>query len=501
MAARGGSDFPREDTAMRRATIGLLTALAAASPGAAEAQNQGQPVPEIKILTWPAARYQSYYETSNYVAEGWRKLGLKVTLDPQPFPNPMLAMWFTRHEFDVVMSVLSGQPQRMAPGDFNVGSFSHPKVDELGARQLEIYDREERRKIVNELQRVLVEEQPEAIVATTNYIFAINTANADIPGYEESPDGPRAPWNMIKMAPKNGTVVRIGRTIDQTTFNPLAATTVVVKIRQGHTFSDGKPVTAEDVKFSYDYFKKWEAVFFKKYLERVASVEVVDPQTVRFKLSQPFAPFIMNTLGQVLVLPKHVWENIVEQTGIKRPQEYRNVPLVGSGAYTLRHFREGQELYLARRDGHFMKPASDLLIIVFGSAEVVGAALKKGDIDVSFQPILPTVAKEFGAEKNIRLLHARGVGYMSMRYNMQRPVMQNRDLRRAMAHAIPYEQIIADVLGGDGDRSATPIVPANPYWHNAALPLPKYDIEKARAMLKDAGFTWGPDGALRYPAK
>ena len=72
---------------------------------------------------------------------------------------------------------------------------------------------------------MLVDEQPEAIVATTNYIFAINTANADIPGYEESPDGPRAPWNMIKMTPKTGNLVRIGRTIDQTTFNPLAATT------------------------------------------------------------------------------------------------------------------------------------------------------------------------------------------------------------------------------------------------------------------------------------
>jgi peptide/nickel transport system substrate-binding protein len=538
---------------MRRSTIGFLAALTLALPSAALGQG-GQPVPEVKILTWPAARYQSYYETSNYVAEGWRKLGLKVTLDPQPFPNPMLSRWFKEHDFDVVMSVLSGQPQRMEPdfftnaqfntkssepGDFNVGSFSNATFDSLGEKQLALYDRQERRKIVFELQRILHEEQPEAIIATTNYTFAINTANADIPGYEESPDGPRAPWNMLRMKTKNGAVVRIGRTIDQTTFNPLAASTgndldnlglvydklielgpdgtprmwlaeavdvldpvtVVVKLRKGHTFSDGKPVTAEDVKFSFDYYKKWDAVYFKKYLARVASVEVIDPHAVRFKLSQPYAPFIMNTLGQVLVLPKHVWEDLVQKSGIAKPQDHRNMPLIGSGPYILKHWREKQEIALQRRPDHFAKPASDLLIIVYGSAEVVGAALKKGDIDVSFQPIVPTVAKEFGAEKNVKLLRARSVGYMSMRYNMQRPALQNRDLRRAMAHAIPYKAIVEEVLAGDGEYSASTIVPANPFWHNASLPLFSYDVEKARGMLKVAGFTWGPDGVLRFPPK
>ncbi|MET0607016.1 MAG: ABC transporter substrate-binding protein, partial [Beijerinckiaceae bacterium] len=115
--------------------------------------------------------------------------------------------------------------------------------------------------------------------------------------------------------------------------------------------------------------------------------------------------------------------------------------------------------------------------------------------------ILPTVAKEFGAERNIKLLAAKSVGYMSMRYNLQRPVMQNRDLRRAMAYAIDYDAIIADVLAGDGDRSASPIVPVNAFWHNSSLTLPKYDVERARNMLKEVGFTWGPDGALRYPTK
>jgi len=278
-------------------------------------------------------------------------------------------------------------------------------------------------------------------------------------------------------------------------------TTVVVKLRQGHSFSDGKPVTAEDVKFSFDYLKRWDAAYFKKYLEKLASVDVVDPTTVRFKLTEAYAPFIINTLGQVLILPKHVWGDVVEKTGIAKPQDFRNMPLVSSGPYTLRYWREGQEISLQRRADHFAKPASDLLIVVFGSAELVGAALKKGDIDVSFQPIVPTVVKEFAAEKNVKLIQARSNGHMSMRYNTARPALASKALRQAMAHAIPYEAIIEEVLGGDAGRSATPIVPVNAFWHNASIPLPAYDIDKAKAILKAAGYSWGPDGALRAPAK
>ena len=86
---------------------------------------------------------------------------------------------------------------------------------------------------------------------------------------------------------------------------------------------------------------------------------------------------IINTLGQVLILPKHVWGDVVEKTGIAKPQDFRNMPLVGSGAYTLRYWREGQEISLQRRADHFAKPASDLLIVVFGSAERVGLAEAK----------------------------------------------------------------------------------------------------------------------------
>lgn len=512
----------------------------------------GEKVPDVDFLTWPAAKYQHYYETSNYIAEGWRQLGLTVNLNPQPFPNPMLSKWFSEHEFDAVLSVLSGAPYRMepdfftnaqfnsghsGPGDWNVGEFSDAEVDRLGLMQLGVYDPEARREIVNELQAAIHAAQPEAIIAAVISTTAINTQNVEIPGFEPAPDGLRSIWNLLRMSSKSGSAVKMGQTIDQASFNPLAAntaedfinlsliydrlielgpdgkprnrlaesftvvddTTIEVVIRNDHTFSDGVPVKASDVKFSFDYFKQWEAAYYKKYLERLDRVEIVDDSTLRFVLTEAYAPFILHTLGQVFVLPEHVWGNVIEETGIAKPQEFRNTSPIGSGPYSLKYWKEGQEIYLAKRDDHFMSPSSDLLYVIFGSAEVVGAALKKGDIDISLQPLVPTVVEEFAAEPNIELFRTNSNGYMSARYKANGPVFSNQVLRQAAAWAIPYEQIIEEVLGGDATRSASSIVAVNGYWHNAKLEMPQYDIEKARKMLADAGFTWDQNGALYFP--
>jgi len=513
----------------------------------------GKPVPEIHFLSWPTAQYQHFAETGNYVADEWRKLGLEIRMDQQSFPNPMLKMWFTDHEFDVVVSNLSGAPHRLepdfftnaqfnsantGPGNWNVGEFSHPEVDRLGEQQLGMYDEDERRDVVLELQRVIYEEQPEAVVSAPITVFAVNKNNMEYGGYVESPQGVRANVNQLRMRSKRDQdLIRVGWTVEYTVLNPTAArtieetelaallydrlfwiaadgalqpwlaesletiddTTLEVTIRTGHTFSDGQPVTAEDVKFSFDYMKEWEALYFAQHLERVAAVEVIDERTVRFTLTAPYAPFVMNTLGQMYVLPKHVWGNLIADQGIETPQQFANDAPVGSGPFTVRYRREGSELYLTRRADHFNPPLSDILYILFGSAEIVGQSLKTGAIDVSFQPVVPAGVEEFASDPNLNLYYAKSNGHMSLRYKTTGPVFWNRDLRRALHHAIPYEAIIEEVLGGYATVSASPITPVNAFWHNSDLPTPEYDLEKARQILEDAGFTWDDDGRLHYP--
>lgn len=535
-------------------TLALLVALSPLAGPSRAVADKPVPVPEIDFLTWTPAKFMHYYETSSYIAEEWRKLGLAVKLNPVIFPNPMVSLWFKEHKFDCVLSVLSGLPYRLepdfftnaqfnsahaAPGNWNVGEWANAEFDRLGAAQVEIYDAGKRREVIYKLQEILYTEQPEGIIAYPINNLGINTTRCEL-DYVQTPDGIRSIWNLPRITPKDGVdTLKIGRVTDQNTWNPVAAvqsddfdqlrlvydrlvqvdpkggiklwaaekldvideTNIEITLRQGMTFTDGKPVTAADVKFTYDFMKKWEAVYFKKYLTPIKEVKQLDDYRLRFTLVKPYAPFIMNTLGQVFILPKHIWENVVEEHGLDKPQDFHNVPVVGSGMYRMEYWKEAQEFLLLARKDHFNPPAANLLTIVFGSAELVRSALKKGTIDISFQLIVPAAVTEFKKQPNIQVMPAQSNGYMSVRYQTGRAVFSNRDLRRALAHAIPYQKIIDEILGGDAGTSASSITPVNAYWNNPDLKLKAFDLDQARAILKEAGFRWNDEGRLCWPAK
>jgi peptide/nickel transport system substrate-binding protein len=513
-----------------------------------------EPVPEINFVTWTSAKYMSYYETSSQIAEEWKKLGLKVNLNSTNFPNPMVSLWFREHKFDCILSVLSGLPERMEPdfftnaqfnsahtdpGNWNVGEWKNPEFDKMGQKQLELYDPQKRRDLIYKLQEVIYNEQPDAVILYPIDNYAINTTKVDL-DYVPSTEGIRAIWNYARFTPKGADkVLKMGRVADQTTWNPLAAvqsddffqlrlvydrlvqvdneggvkmwvaesvknlneTTIEVTVKKGLKFHDGRPLTANDVKFSYEYMKKWEAPYFTKYLEPIKEIELVDSHKMRFHLKRPYAPFIMNTLGQVFILPEHVWKEIPEKQGLKKPQEYRNVPLVGSGMFKLDYWKEGQEFMMVRNADHFMAPKADILTVIFGSSELVMSALKKGTLDISYQIVPPIVAREFETEKNIRVFKGKSCGYMSVRFHAGKAPFNNSALRVALSHLIPYDRIIKEIYMGDAGMSASTIVPVNAFWHNKNLKLREFSLEKAKAVLREAGFRWDDQGRLCYPPK
>jgi len=195
-----------------------------------------KPVPEIDFLTWVPAKFTAYYETSNYIAEEWRKLGLNVKLNQENMPNPLLTYWFKEHKFDAVVSVLSGLPYRMepdfftnsqfnskhsSPGNWNVGEFASAEFDEIGNKQLEIYDPNVRRPLIFKLQKILLDEMPEAPVYYEVQKMGINTKNCSL-DYSNAPDGLRSIWNQVKFTPKGGVkFLKVGRISDQQTWIPL----------------------------------------------------------------------------------------------------------------------------------------------------------------------------------------------------------------------------------------------------------------------------------------
>ncbi len=513
-----------------------------------------KPVPEIDFLTWSAGKYMIHFETTKYIAEEWEKLGLKVKVNQQVFPNPMLKLWFKEHRFDCVLSSLSGQNYRIepsfftntqfnsterAPGKFNVGEWTNAEYDKIGNKQLEIYDSVVRKPLIDRLQEIYYEEQPETLIYYYIQNNSINTKNCDV-DYLNTPDGLRSIWNLLRFTPKGDVkTLKVGIVVDQDTWNPLAAiqsndtevlrlvydrlvqvgpkgetrmwaaeavnmiddTTIDVALRKDLKFSDGKPVTAEDVKFSYEYYKKWKAAYFMKYIKPINRIEITDLYRLRFYLEKPFAPFIMNTLGQVFILPKHVWEGIVKREGLTKPQDYANVPLIGSGCFTLEYWKESQEFLLKANKDHFMAPKANLLYVAFGSREVLNSATVKGSIDINIQDLPPTLVAEFKKDPHIKVFPISSNGYASVRYQCQRPIFKHKALRQACAYAIPRAKIIKELLGGFGGISPSSITPVNDFWHNHKLKAREFSLEKARQTLKDAGFRWNAEGRLCFPVE
>jgi peptide/nickel transport system substrate-binding protein len=282
----------------------------------------------------------------------------------------------------------------------------------------------------------------------------------------------------------------------------VADNVIDVTIRQGMTFHDGVAVTAEDVKFSYELFINENNEYFGSFLSPIESIELVDENTVRFNLKFPYAPFITNTLAQIPILPKHIWENI------ENPTQYTNEEAIGSGPFKLERFQTGEELVLSRFDDYFELPIIDGYIFqIFASPEGVLTALELGTVDMVSFDLVPAHTEQIynnvgGKYDHLELTEGNDIGFFYLGFNMDREPFNHKAFRIAVAHVTDYDLALDVHLNGYGARGGGGIViaKANEFWSNPDVPIyDTYDPARAREILIEGGFTWDSDGKLRMP--
>jgi len=259
-------------------------------------------------------------------------------------------------------------------------------------------------------------------------------------------------------------------------------------LRKGVRFHNGDPVTAEDVKYS---FERYRGISAKALKDRTAAVEVVDAGRVRFRLKQPWADFLTfyatPATGAAWIVPKKYVEKVGEEGFKKAP--------IGAGPYRFVSFNPGVELVLEAFDGYWRKTPS-VKRLVFKSVPDPAtrlAMLKTGEADIVYG-----LAGEIGEEvRRTSGLTLKPTPFTSTHWLLfadqwdQASPWHDRRVRLAATHAVDRQAINqAENLGFSKISGSIIPISFDFYWQPPAI---AFDPAKAKQLLAEAGYPKGFD--------
>lgn len=263
-------------------------------------------------------------------------------------------------------------------------------------------------------------------------------------------------------------------------------------IRKDVTFHNGAPVTAEDVKYSFERYRGNAAKFVK---DRVAAVDTPDARRVVFRLRAPWPDFLTyyaGVTGAGWIVPKAYVESVGEAGFKKAP--------IGAGPYRFVSFNPGVELVMEAFDGYWRQPPAvkSLIIRVIPDETTRLAALKRGEVDIAYS-IRGELAEELrrspGLELKPVVINSPFWLYFADQWDPASPWHDAR-VRKAATFAMDYASINRALTLGHSPITGS-IVPRSfeYFWQP---PAPVFDQTRARALLAEAGVPGGFDAGEYY---
>jgi peptide/nickel transport system substrate-binding protein len=273
------------------------------------------------------------------------------------------------------------------------------------------------------------------------------------------------------------------------------------QIRDGMTFHDGQPLTAEDIAFSYNLYKsRADFPFLNTYTTYFESIEAPDATTLVINLSEAI-PNMESQLIYLYVLPKHIWEQYEGEAAV----DFENLEMVGSGPFKLVEYQPNQFTRLeAVKEHPLYGPKIDGVVLqTFDNADSLVQALRTGQVDMITE-LQATAVPGLRNAENIELVTGppAAPAVTDIIFNQVapencppedgvctgHPALRDRNVRLAMAHATDKQNIIDVLLLGLGTPGLTLIPDSLGMWYNDALQDYAYDVAKANQILDDAGY-------------
>jgi peptide/nickel transport system substrate-binding protein len=287
-------------------------------------------------------------------------------------------------------------------------------------------------------------------------------------------------------------------------------------IRTGVKWSDGQPLTAADIAYTYNRILHGtvEASSWASYLTSVKQITAPDAQTVVLTLKKPNAVL---PLLPVPILPEHIWKSVTEKQVKSYANEPKNgQPIVGSGPFRLVSGTAGGSTYRFEANPDYWKGAphvDEVVFRVFKSEDPAVQALIKGEVDF-VEGISPIQVRALQGKPGITAHNGDSPGFDEIAFNTgsvdlktnkpigdPNPAVKDAKFRHALGFALDRDLIIKKAYQGAGKPGTTIIPPAYSayHWEPTGDQALRFDLGKAAQLLDQAGYKKGADGFRTLP--
>ena len=297
-----------------------------------------------------------------------------------------------------------------------------------------------------------------------------------------------------------------------------------VKLRHGLHFSDGQPFDADDVVFSFQVYLDEKVHSPQRDLLVVGGkpieVQKIDQYTVRFTLAQPYAA-AERIFDGLAMMPRHLLEKPYKEGQFAQAWTLTTPPaqIAGMGPFRVKEYVPGQKIVLERnpyywkadQSKHRLPYLDELVFLFVGNEDAQVIRFQAGETDIISRLSAENYAllSKDAASRGTEFFDlGPSLEYDFLVFNLndlkkdtdniagKQAWFQDLKFRQAVSSAIDRESIVKLVYAGHGAALWGNVSPSNKLWVDQTLPHPPRSLDRARELLKSAGFSWRVDGAL-----
>ncbi|MEV7340016.1 ABC transporter substrate-binding protein [Streptomyces sp. NPDC093544] len=257
-------------------------------------------------------------------------------------------------------------------------------------------------------------------------------------------------------------------------------------LRDGVKFHSGKTLTSQDVKYSLEkVIAKDSQSARKSNLEVIKDIATPDAKTVRVTLSQKSISFVYNL--------SYVWIINSAAKNLKTTED-------GTGPYQLDKWTHGSALSLDRFAGYWGTAATNKQVVYhyFKDATALNNALLTNAVDIVTSEQSPDALDQFKSNSNYKVNDGNSTTKLLLAFNDKAAPFTNVKVRQAVSSAIDDKKLLESVWGGYGKEIGSMVPPTDP-WYEDLTAVNAYDVDKAKELLKEAGYENGFSFTLDTP--